>query len=400
MELLGSFLNALLDDEDLHQHILSLEGHDPTRIAMGKSGRFPQQFIARQVAGRSIAKQKNPPWYEDMRIAYPPKQNMGQASQHQAAALKAALCKGRSVADLTGGTGIDAWYMAQSAKRFLYNEPDLDIFQIGLHNLSLLGLKGLGFANQSAEELWNNAEALWSYNTIYLDPSRLEEGRRVGALKEYGPDVTHLPAEILRNKRVLIKLGPMLDLKAIMKALPWVQQVLVVSIKNEVKEVLALNWQALEGDAIQALELEWRGHCFRFHPEMKGSKPAIPASKEYLFEPSAALVKAGLTRQYGQYAGLTRLHPGVSLYYTAGADVLFGKIYRILEMLPGKPEEIKKRYEKGPVDIASRGFDMTAEEIASRYKFKTGGGQMLYFTRIMEDGKERHVCLIVERVFA
>jgi hypothetical protein len=397
---LDSFLNDLLIKEDLHKRIQSLDGQDPARVAMGSSRPYAASLLARQVAGRAIARQKMPAWHADIRIAYPLKQNIGQASQHQAAALKASLCKGYSVADLTGGTGIDAWYMAQDAREFLYNETNPELFRLARHNLGLLNLQSIFFSNHTAEGVWKDELLLQPYEVIFLDPSRLEEGRKVFALKDYSPDITQIPAYILQTKKLMVKLGPMLDIQEVLKVLPWVRQIVVVSIRNEVKELLALSWQAFNGEVIQAIELDWRGHCFRFQAGMAGAKQAGELSTEYLFEPGAALVKAGLTRAYGQYPGLARIHPEVSLYFCPTPDILFGKTYRILERLPGKPEDIKKRYAKNPVDIASRGFAMSAEEIASRYKFKTGGGPMLYFTRVMEAGTERHLCLVVERIFA
>ncbi len=402
---LESFLNLLLKDEALQRQIQTLDGQDAARVAMGKAGGYPPSLMARQVAGRAIAKSKMLVWHADLRVAYPPRQNLGQASVHQAAALKASLLKGCSVADLTGGTGIDAWFMAQVATRFLYNEPDKELAQIARHNLGLLGLNLIDFSQKNAEDVWQDEAALVSYQAIYIDPSRLDEGRKVIGLSGYSPDIMGLPESIIKNKKLMVKLGPMLDLAEVMKVLPWVRQLLVVSVKNEVKELLALNWEGLPGATIQALELDWRGRCFRFSaPPPAGRTTLIPTmaggTVTHLFEPGAALVKAGLVRPYGDWAGLRRLHPDVGLYFADITEPLFGKTYRIVDTLSGNPEEVRKRFAKTAVDVAAKGFTQTAEQLIARHKFKTGGGPMLYFTKMMEDGRERHVCFVLERVLS
>lgn len=65
-----------------------------------------------QIAGRQIAAEKIPSWKEIDDIWYPKHLSLEQCSSEITARYKASLLQGESLADLTGGFGIDCSFLA------------------------------------------------------------------------------------------------------------------------------------------------------------------------------------------------------------------------------------------------------------------------------------------------
>ncbi|HYH56125.1 MAG TPA: hypothetical protein VD772_05900, partial [Anseongella sp.] len=96
------FINAHLDT-------------DPVKLLLRPSP-FPgvsMQEIAAQVQGKRKCRQKLPEWYRTPGICYPPLLALEQCSSSRTAAYKASLCGGHSLADLTGGAGVDSYYFSK-----------------------------------------------------------------------------------------------------------------------------------------------------------------------------------------------------------------------------------------------------------------------------------------------
>src|SRR5699024_12070878 len=81
-----------------------------------------------------------------------------------------------------------------------------------------------------------NDKADW----IYADPGRRStSGSRVFRLEDSEPNILkHLPLLLEKGHKVLLKTAPFLDLKLGISQLKTVEKIIVVSIKNDVKELL------------------------------------------------------------------------------------------------------------------------------------------------------------------
>ena len=71
-----------------------------------------------QIAGRQIAAEKIPSWKEIDDIWYPKHLSLEQCSSEITARYKASLLQGESLADLTGGFGIDCSFLARRSLNF------------------------------------------------------------------------------------------------------------------------------------------------------------------------------------------------------------------------------------------------------------------------------------------
>src|SRR5260221_1614175 len=102
-------------------------------------------LIAQQIAARKKAAAKLSLYFKTTGIIYPPTLNWEQCSSEATGKFKAEII-GREigktkfkVADLTGGFGVDSFFLSKNVESLDYVEPDLDLLHIARHNHILLG---------------------------------------------------------------------------------------------------------------------------------------------------------------------------------------------------------------------------------------------------------------------
>ncbi len=93
-----------------------------------------------QIAGRQIAAEKIPSWKEIDDIWYPKHLSLEQCSSEITARYKASLLQGESLADLTGGFGIDCSFLATGFRSATYVERQTELCAIAAHNFPALDL--------------------------------------------------------------------------------------------------------------------------------------------------------------------------------------------------------------------------------------------------------------------
>ena len=360
-------------------------------------------FLAQQVAGRTLASTKLPTWASKSAIAFPPTLNLGQASWEATARWKANTLSGKAIADLTGGTGVDSFFMRQKASKLLYCEPNEAVFAIGAHNVGQSSGGSFQAICQAAEAM--TLGELEGYNTLYLDPSRrTSDGSRVVALADLAPDIIRLSILKQWQGDVLLKLPPAQDLSALRLALPWVHTMWVLSIGNEVKEIIALGRPSATATEakIMAEELDWNGQTYSWPLSIDMPSQiteqlayAEPRVGHYLLEPGAAVLKASLQDAMHQSLGLQKCHPNTHLYCSGTiVPAYFGKVYEVLSLVPADMKAIGKAWAGKGVQLTTRNFGLKPEEIAKRAKLKSGSAGHLFFFSTLGG----HFCASVRRV--
>ena len=115
---------------------------DVRRLALqgSKEADIDLPMALQQIAGRQTARKKLPSWAAVEGIVYPPHLNMEQCSSEQTARYKARLAgQGNRFVDLTGGFGVDFYFMSQGFKERIYVEQNADLCDLARHNFALLG---------------------------------------------------------------------------------------------------------------------------------------------------------------------------------------------------------------------------------------------------------------------
>lgn len=378
-------MQALLSDPV--QEFIENYQEDPSQLAF-KGSPFPEvdvKTLIQQIAGRRRIGKKLPLWYQTRGILYPPQLNLEQTSSEITAQYKASFCEGVNGADLTGGWGVDTFYLSRGFERFDQFETQQWLQEMARNNLSLLGAKNISFYAQDGLDGIQEK----SYDLIYIDPSRRHESKgKVILLRDYAPDVIgNLPYLLDRCKTLLIKTAPMYDITQGLRELEHVTNVHVVSVNGEVKELL---WVLQSGyddpPVIKAVLLDQNTQTFAatwpfFAPTVYGTV------QKYIYEPQAALLKAGLQDVVALNKQLKKLGPNTQLFTHAQLTDYPGRIYKVLRLLPYKKALIKKELTGTKALIVSRNFGETVAQLRKRWKIQDAEGQQLIFTRLQNGDK-------------
>jgi hypothetical protein len=138
--------------------------------------------------------------------------------------------------DLTGGFGVDFYFMSQAFSKRIYVEQNADLCTIVEHTMQALGLASEVVCNTTAEFLASMPHA----DVVFLDPARRNEhGGRTYSIEDCSPNVLELMPQLMEKAdKVILKLSPMLDWHQAVEALKHVSEVHIVSVNNECKELL------------------------------------------------------------------------------------------------------------------------------------------------------------------
>ena len=386
---------------DFAQFILAHEGEDPAALALARD-RYASEVEDFDLALNTLEvrrklRVKVPQWYAVPQLRFPFRLSGEQCSSAETARYKAsvalrALTREKTVADLTGGLGVDSWAFAQVASAVLYNEMRPELAAAASANFKALGLTNV---RVSCAELRPGGlrEILDGFvpDVIFLDPSRrAADGRKVFRLEDCEPDVLQLLPELLAAApRVLLKLSPMADITLVCKQLGYVREVHVVAADGECKELLlllerghsgAFRLFVYENGAVLALDEE---------PEV-----ASAPSGDLLFEPGKALLKAGAFDLPCRY-GLGKLSQHTHLYLaSARVEALqpFGKWFRILETLPLDKRAMKDIGQRYPrASVTARNIPLSSDELRRRLGVADGGSVHIFGAKAAS-GNQLLVC--------
>ena len=132
--------------DELKEFILSNRGKDPLSLVLQqkKHPQWDMKFVAQQIEGYRMAQDKLPSVALCDDFVYPPKLNREQCSSETTALFKATeYAKGKHIADITGGLGIDSLFMAKQAIAVNYIEQNEELNTIATHNFKALGIDNI-----------------------------------------------------------------------------------------------------------------------------------------------------------------------------------------------------------------------------------------------------------------
>lgn len=373
-----------LDSSDWIQRLNENRSDRPDEYILKNPG---DSLVAEQLFCYPKAEQKFPTWHKPG-LVYT-KLSLEQSSGEFAALYKTKLIYGEEVWDLTGGLGMDSAAFSRQVKLVHHNEPNEALSRIAQHNHSLCGINNINYHRKLAEQL---IEEIDSTDTIYLDPSRRSESGRTFLLTDCVPNVIQLlPSLKQKASRIIIKLSPIYDLKRVMSELPDTKQIHVVSVKGEVREILAILDESLPNSIVSVILPE---NYILTHNQDSDSK-ATPSTSEvptgkFLHVADPAIYKAGTLTEFAQLNNLTYWGKGGYLF-SDSPNIIGSQSYKVIESMIFKPKELKKRLKGLRVNIHKRNFPV---EIASLYKSLStnmGDDYHLFFTTVSNGVKA--VCI-------
>lgn len=343
------------------------------------------QELAEQIQAKKKCEKKLPHWFNTPLIYYPNKLNIEQCSSETTAKYKASILSGKTLVDLTGGLGVDTYFFSKGIDKVFHCEINQNLSEIAAHNLEVLGVEntifiskdGLGFLNESDQ----------NFDWLYVDPSRRSESKgKVFMLSDCSPNIVeHLPLLFQKSKHILIKTSPLLDITIGLNELAYVKEIHVVALKNEVKELLWVLERQYEGKTqIKTLNIiPSKPQRFSFNlPEEKVTLPTYELPLDYLYEPNAALLKAGAFKITSKAFRVHKLHEHSHLFTSKDLLEFPGRVFRIEEVIGYSKKKELKPLIGTKANITARNFPESVASIRKKHKIKDGGKVYLFFTRL------------------
>lgn len=327
--------------------------------------------------------------------------------------------------DLTGGFGVDFSYIASRlGVKSMYVERQAHLCEAAKENFGRLGLKNAIVKNGDGIEVLHSfaskkeaaaseslgitedqSQSLLKTNLglklIFIDPARRDDaGNKVVSLKDCTPDVTLLQEEMLsKADYVIIKLSPMLDWHRAVSELNCVQEVHIISVNNECKELLlVLSARNMGNLRIYCVNDAQSFVCEESDMESSSVKiaPFTLEEMQYLYEPNASLMKAGCFSVLSERYGARMLSKNSHLFVSREPIAVFpGRSFRIIAVSSFNKKELKRQLSGiTKANIATRNFPLSVAELRKRLKLKDGGETYIFATTLSD---ESHVLMITEK---
>lgn len=389
-------MNLAILQSDVQDYINENLKTDPTALILrGISfNDVSSAEVVEQIEAKMRCEKKLPTWFQQPNIYYPNKLNIEQTSSEVTAAYKSHLIIGKTLIDLTGGFGVDAYFFAKSFESVIHCELNRELSEIVSHNFQTLKISNIEtVAEDGLSQLQNSSK---NYDWIYVDPSRRHESKgKVFFLKDCLPNIPEqLELLWLRSKNILIKTSPLLDISLGISELEYVKSIHIVAVNNEVKELLWI----LERDfsdqiTIKSINIRNSGsEDFEFVMEDESQiEPIFSEPLAYLYEPNSAIMKSGGFNSLTTAYKVGKLHKHSHLYTSDDVIEFPGRAFEILKTIPYN----KKAFKKLAIDkanITTRNFPESVENIRKSLKFKDGGEHYIFFTTNVKNEKIVLVC--------
>ncbi|WP_163382280.1 class I SAM-dependent methyltransferase [Cyclobacterium sp. SYSU L10401] len=345
------------------------------------------KLAARQISMRQKAWQKLPGWVRHPSLIFPPALSMEQCSSEATGKYKSSLVKGKTLADLTGGFGVDTVFLGEKFEQVSYIEQQEELVALARHNLpQLLKDQKIDILHQDALSFLRQVPD--KFDWLYVDPARRGKGnQKLYRLQDLEPDVVENWALLqAKASNILIKVSPMLDISMASRELPGLFEIHVVSVKNEVRELLLLYNGSQQPLKIVAVEINGQGQTvFSFSPEEElHAVPVFSFPQKYLVIPYAGILKAGAFKSFAVKQGLAKLQVHTHVYTTDQLpEAVPGRVFEVLEEIKLDRKILKKLYPEGLVHVISRNHPLKADAFKKKFRLRDGGDEFLIAVTVM-----------------
>ena len=345
-----------------------------------------------QIAGRQTALKKLPSWAAVERVLYPPHLNMEQCSSEQTARYKARLAgSGDTYVDLTGGLGVDFYWMSQGFKQRYYVERNAELCELVEHNFRTLGHSCSVCCGDTATYLPTVPHA----DVVFLDPARRnEQGGRTYDIKDCTPNILELlPLLMEKADKVILKLSPMLDWRKAVDDLQYVREVHIVSVDNECKELLLVLEQTERPLRLVCVN---NNQIFEVssHSSPLTSHPSPLTSEQFLYEPNASIMKAGCFAALMQQYPIRQVSANSHLFLSSVEIEDFpGRRFQICAISSTNKQTLKETLAGvSRANITVRNFPMSVEQLRKKLHLKDGGDTYIFATTEADGAHSLYIC--------
>lgn len=387
-------------NSETKQFILDHEFDDLRQLAL-QASKYPNINLKKaldQIKGRQIAKNKIPSWYLCNDIVYPHHLSMEQCSSEKTAQYKASLCKGKILIDLTGGLGVDLYFMSKHFEKVIYIETKPELVELAKHNFGALNQKNIECIKDDAIQYLESYKK--KADTIFIDPARRSNsGRKTVLIEDCTPNLLDID-EMLNSKanQVIIKLSPMLDITQATQHLSKIADIHILSVNNECKELLFVKRISAKEAQIHCINIRSNDQkeTFTFTKKQEENTNITYTEhlQKYLYEPNSSVMKAGAYKSISSCFSVKKLHANSHLYTSDELIPLFpGRIFLIKDIFTGNKREINSHLKIiKQANISTRNYPFSVEEIRKQTKLQDGGSEYIFATTLANEKKILILC--------
>lgn len=350
------------------------------------------RFFCAQIAARQQSKNKFPEAFHQPEIIFPSLLAVEQTSSFRTAAYKAAaVSPGETGIDLTGGFGIDTYFLSKKFEKFTYAEQQSDLAAIAQHNFAVLGLQNVHIAVGDSLEYIKKATT--PYDLVYADPARRKLGARVFGFDDCAPNINQLlPQHQYLGKNWLVKGAPMLDVHQLTQKYPRLSAVHIVAMDGECKEVLVQIETPPQSLVLKLADLTKNDFTTVPYLDARAAKGTYALPQAYLYEPSVAWMKAGLYNWLSLAHNTHQLHNDTHIYTSSDLIETFpGQAFKFIEQVQLKKGKVPNELAR----IISKNHPATSEELRKKLGVGYGGNKVLFAVKNLN---QAHVGLLAEQI--
>lgn len=356
------------------------------------------QYALTQISGWQTARLKVPLWAATEGIVYPRHLSLEQCTsqyiaQYKASFIESLIGKDFRMADITGGMGVDCFFISHSASHTCYNEMSAELCDCARANFKALGRPEIEISCCTAEDFISRLKHD-SLDLIYLDPARRgDAGRKLVSISDCQPDAVALQDDLLSiAPNVMVKLSPMLDISRALSELKHVSHVLIIGLEGECKEITLLLQRGFNSEpTLTAVDIKPDGTPEGAVSSVKSTDAALPLPiadlaclqpGTYISEPSAPYMKCALFRTIAAQTGTALLHPDTHLFWGKEKPESFpGRTFQIEGIIPFDKRSLSA-LTKTQANLSVRNFPESAPQLQRRLKLRDGGSRYLIATTL------------------
>jgi hypothetical protein len=356
--------------------------------------------LASQAMLQLMAARKIPESWLKKNLFIPDRQSLEQCTSSLVAAWKKSLIPPNIeiLADACAGLGMDAFHLGEGIPElFLFEENQQRAEALGMNAAKIReGKTNISVGHMEEEKLRQLAGAGNRF-LLYADPDRRDgDGGRIRGWESYRPDIREF-CKILRGSGalLLLKLSPLEDPESLAAVIPETRRIILVSVHNEVKEVLMMiEFSGEEKHPVyEAVELRNSGEVFiiPIPTHLEGNPEhnhAVPGA--FILDPLASLRKGRFAACMAEEGGWKCLSAAGRLFTSAFAPSTFpGRVFQIKNVYDSLAA-FRREFTKTNCHVVARDFPADAEEIRKKLNLTETGIAYLFCYRNRE-GKNTYV---------
>ena len=219
-----------------------------------------------------------------------------------------------------------------------------------------------------------------SSDAIFFDPARRERGKRKFSVGDYHPPLSIVAEWLKKTDAIGVKISPGVDLAELSN---FDCEVEFVSLNGDLKEAALWfgGFKSTERRATLLVNGETHTLTVDQQPELPLTEP-----QAFLYEPDAAILRAGLVQFVGGELGAAQLDPEIA-YLTGDklVDTPFARVWPVEGWMPFQLKRLRAELRErgvGRVTVKKRGSPILPEDLIQQLKLEGEGEMTLFLTQM------------------